>query len=93
MNKKTIITALLALVAIAGQAQGITGRVIDEQSQPMPFANVVLLNHTDSVFIVGAVTKDDGTFTIETEKQDGLLKVSIWILWPKQSGFFWRRLS
>ena len=28
MNKKTIITALLALVALAGQAQEITGRVM-----------------------------------------------------------------
>ena len=76
MNKKTIITALLAFVTLTGQAQKITGRVIDEQSQPMPFANVVLLNRTDSVFITGTVTKDDGIFTIETEKQDGLLKVT-----------------
>ena len=66
----------MCLVAMASTAQGISGRVIDEQSRPMPFANVVLLNRTDSVFIVGAVTKDDGTFTIETENQDGLLKVS-----------------
>lgn len=57
-------------------AQNITGRIIDEQSQPMPFANVVLVNRVDSTFIAGAVTKDDGTFTIETEKQDDLLKVS-----------------
>ena len=66
----------MCLVAVVSNAQGISGRVIDEQSKPMPFANVVLLNRTDSVFIVGAVTKDDGTFTIETEKQNGLLKVT-----------------
>ena len=78
-----IITALLALVAMTGQAQEITGRVIDEQSQPMPFVNVVLLNRSDSAFVAGAVTKDDGTFSISTDKQDdgeyqssGLLKVS-----------------
>ena len=53
-----------------------TGRVIDELSQPMPFVNVVLLNCVDSAFIQGAVTKDDGTFTIETDRNDGLLKVS-----------------
>ena len=61
MNKQTIITAMFALVAMTGQAQGITGRVIDEQSQPMPFANVVLLNRIDSIFIVGAVTKEAHT--------------------------------
>ena len=81
--KRVILFSVMCLVAVVSSAQGISGRVIDEQSQPMPFANVVLLNRTDSVFIVGAVTKDDGTFTIETDKQDdgehqssGLLKVS-----------------
>ena len=83
MNMHIIITALFALVAMTGQAQEITGRVIDEQSQPMPFVNVVLLNRSDSAFVAGAVTKDDGTFSISTYKQDdgeyqssGLLKVS-----------------
>ena len=74
--KRLILLSVMCLVAIASTAQGISGRVIDEQSQPMQFANVVLLNRTDSVFIVGAVTKDDGTFTIETDKQDGILKVT-----------------
>ena len=74
--KRLILFSVMCLVAIASIAQGISGRVIDEQSQPMAFANVVLLNRADSVFIVGAVTKDDGTFTIETDKQDGILKVS-----------------
>lgn len=59
-----------------GWGQSITGRVIDEQSQPMAFANVVLINCTDSSFVSGAVTKDDGTFTIESDHNDGLLKVS-----------------
>ena len=59
-----------------GIAQNITGRIIDEQSQPMPFANVVLVNRVDSAYVAGAVTKDDGTFSITTDKQDGLLKVS-----------------
>ncbi len=76
MYMKTIISILLALVAVAGQGQNITGRVIDEQSQPMPFANVVLVNRADSAFVAGAVTKDDGTFSIATDNQDGLLKVS-----------------
>ena len=67
--KKIIITALFALVAMAEQGQEITGRVIDEQGQPMPFANVVLVNHSDSAFVAGAVTKDDGTFSISTDNK------------------------
>ena len=74
--KRVILLSVMCLVAIASNAQSISGRVIDEQSQPMPFANVVLVNRTDSAFIVGAVTKDDGTFSISTDKQGGLLKVS-----------------
>ena len=66
----------MCLVAIASTAQGISGRVIDEQSQPMPFVNVVLVNRADSSFITGAVTKDDGTFSIVTDRNVGLLKVT-----------------
>lgn len=57
-------------------AQGISGRVVNELSRPMQFANVVLINRTDSAFVSGAVSKADGTFTIETDRTDGLLKVS-----------------
>jgi len=72
-----VLVSLAAIVSIAAEAQGnITGRVIDEQSHPLPFANVVLLNRADSAFIVGAVTKDDGSFIVETDRNDGLLKVS-----------------
>ena len=74
--KKLVLISMMCLLATATQAQNISGRIIDEQSQPMPFANVVLLSRADSAFVAGAVTKDDGTFCIITDKQDGLLKVS-----------------
>ena len=74
--KKQVLISMMCLLATATQAQNILGRIIDEQSQPMPFANVVLLSRADSAFVAGAVTKDDGTFCIITDKQDGLLKVS-----------------
>ena len=69
-----IILGMMPICSIT--AQCITGRVFDEQSQPMSFVNVVLLNRADSAFIMGTVTKDDGTFTIETDRNDELLKVS-----------------
>ena len=56
--KRIVLVSMMCLVAIASTAQSISGRVIDEQSQPMPFANVVLVNRADSAFIAGAVTKD-----------------------------------
>ena len=48
---------MMCLVAIASTAQSIGGRIIDEQAQPMPFVNVVLVNRADSAFVAGTVTK------------------------------------
>ena len=67
---------MMCLMVIASTAQDISGRVIDEQAKPMPFANVVLVSRADSAFIAGTMTKDDGTFSISTDIQDGLLKVT-----------------
>lgn len=74
--KRFILSTLVCFVFIASIAQSINGRVIDEQAQPMAFVNVVLLNRSDSTFVTGEVTKADGTFFIETDRKDGLLKVS-----------------
>ena len=74
--RRFLLLLAMQLGAIFAIAQNITGRIIDEQSQPMSFANVMLVNRADSAFVAGAVTKDDGTFSITTDKQDGLLKVS-----------------
>jgi len=74
--KRLILFSMMCLVAIVSAAQDISGRVTNEQAQPMPFVNVVLVNRADSAFVAGAVTKDDGTFSIATERNDGLLKVS-----------------
>lgn len=54
----------------------VSGRVVDEQSQPMPFVNVVLLAANDSSFLQGVVTKDDGTFALSTTQPHALLRVS-----------------
>ena len=74
--KRIVLLSMICLVAVTSTAQSISGCVIDEQAQPMPFANVVLVNRADSAFIAGTVTKDDGTFSISTDIQDGLLNVT-----------------
>ena len=74
--KRLILFSMMCLMVIASTAQNISGRVIDKQAKPMPFANVVLVSRADSAFIAGTMTKDDGTFSISTDKQDGLLKVT-----------------
>ena len=58
-NRRFLFLLAMLSAATFAIAQNITGRIIDEQSRPMPFANVVLVNHADSAFIAGAVTKVD----------------------------------
>lgn len=68
-------TAMMAVTALA-KAPDMIGTVLDENGQPMPFVNVVLLTLPDSTFVQGAMTDEQGHFHIVTPENDGLLKVS-----------------
>lgn len=72
---KLTLVLLSVLLSVATYAQTLTGKIIDQQNQPVPFANVIALD-ADSVFINGNVSGEDGTFRIEATKQAALLKVS-----------------
>ena len=74
--KRLILFSMMCLMVMGSRAQSISGRVIDELFQPMATANVILLNRADSAFIAGAATKDDGTFSIDADAKNGMLKVS-----------------
>ena len=76
VTTKRIFLFVVCVMAMAAQAQNINGRIIDENAQPLPFANVVLLSFPDSAFVQGAISDADGLFSIQTEKKRGLLKVS-----------------
>lgn len=67
MKKAHIIILIAALLATSAQAfaQAITGRVIDEQGQPIAFATVVARSITDSSIIEGTITIDDGSFELK----------------------------
>ena len=74
--KKTITILTFCLMAIVAHTQNINGRIIDENVQPLPFANVVLLSLPDSTFVQGAVSDINGQFSIKAKQAQGLLKVS-----------------
>ena len=56
----TIVLSILACTVIKAQ---VSGRVVDEQGEAFPYANVVLLD-ADSAFVSGTVSDDDGTFAL-----------------------------
>lgn len=52
------------------------GRIVDTHHQPVDFANVALLNVTDSSLITGGVTNENGQFVIPCEVKKAIVKVS-----------------
>ena len=71
-----MITAALTALAAVAMAPDVTGTVLDEKGEPLPFVNVVLLSMPDSTFVQGAMTDDQGHFKIQSLNNGGLLKVS-----------------
>ena len=54
-------------------AQNISGKIVDAKGEPLAFANVVLLNRQDSTFVNGAVSGQNGCFSIDSSCSGGIL--------------------
>ena len=65
-------TALMITMTVFAKSQDVGGRVINENGQPLPFVNVVLLSLPDSAFVQGAVTDENGMFNIVTKQSERL---------------------
>ena len=79
MNIRKAIFALSVAfgISVSLQAQTVSGRLVDEESRPMAFANVVILSPEDSSYIAGTVSREDGTFSLNNSSgQERLLRVS-----------------
>ena len=79
---KTILSSiLLAIVAISANAQSaidnhiISGRVLDEEQEPLGYASVVLLS-ADSAFISSALTDDNGIISIPRNEKGKYVSIS-----------------
>ena len=76
MKRRIAFLCLALLATFALRAQSLTGKLIDENNQPLPYANIVLLSLPDSAFVAGVVSGDDGTFTLNATCQDKLIRIS-----------------
>ena len=54
----------------------LTGTIVDEQNQPMPYANVALLSPRDSTLLSGGVSNESGYFAIPYEQPTVLARIS-----------------
>ena len=54
----------------------LTGTIIDEQGQPIPYANIAVLNPTDSTLLGGGVSNESGYFAVPIEQDKVLARIS-----------------
>ena len=66
---------LLAALKTNVSAQSIKGRVIDENDEPLAYANV-MLQKADSTYLGGAMTDTLGVFVLETAPQAAMVNIS-----------------
>lgn len=58
-------------------AQGITGKLIDKDTQePLEYATAALYNQEDKALVTGVITASDGSFTMESIK-DGIYFIEV----------------
>jgi hypothetical protein len=72
MNNLTSIVLWVSLTICSayGQTFTITGKVVDEQNQVIPYANILLLHATDSTFVKGSSADDEGFFELSEVAPD-----------------------
>lgn len=66
----------LSAFSVRIYSQTLTGKVVDENNQPLEFANIVLLALPDSAFVQGTISNQTGNFTLPTHGQNGVLRIS-----------------
>ncbi|MEM8763038.1 MAG: outer membrane beta-barrel protein [Bacteroidota bacterium] len=57
--------AFLAFQPIWSQNFEISGKVVDQDNEPIPFANIVLLTVSDSTFVKGTASDEKGMFRLD----------------------------
>ncbi|WP_418573897.1 outer membrane beta-barrel protein [Phocaeicola sp.] len=74
--KKTLLLLCYLTLSFGLSAQTVSGKLIDENSQPLPYANVVLLSLPDSTFVTGTISGEDGSFTLGATSGNQIVKIS-----------------
>ena len=75
--KLTAVMAVMMIALSAGaKTPDVNGKVIDENGEPMPFVNVVMLSLPDSIYVQGGITDEQGAFNLTALQNGGLVKIS-----------------
>lgn len=61
-------------MTIPTYSQNIAGNIVDENNQPVPYVNIVLLSLPDSTFISGTISNEKGNFTLPIIEKGALVR-------------------
>lgn len=67
--KRFLFLLIEVVLPVSLSAQTVGGKLIDENSQPLAYANVVLLSLPDSTFVTGTISGGDGFFTLGSHRK------------------------
>ena len=74
--KYSFLSFLLFLSCLSARAQVIKGQLVDENSQPVEFANIVLYSLPDSAYVQGVVSDAQGAFALNRYDGQGVLRIT-----------------
>ena len=72
---KKIVLGFVMLFALTALAENVKGTVEDAHGKPMPFVTISVLTQ-DSTLITGAITDDDGHYSIEVPARTYIIQAS-----------------
>lgn len=77
MNHKHILATLcLILFPFTTFAQQLEGSLLNSKQEPVSYANIVVLALPDSTFLQGAVSDENGKFSVKTTPQGKVVRIS-----------------
>ena len=76
MGRNIFITLATLFITNYVSAQSISGKVVDENQEPIPYASCVLMNASDSTFVAGAASNLEGVFNFNVPKASYIIQVS-----------------
>jgi len=71
----TVSDSLIVVECMQKTDSKLIGRVVDSHGSALPFCNITLLK-SDSTFIIGGVSNEEGRFTIPCDMPSAIMKVS-----------------
>jgi vitamin B12 transporter len=78
---KAIVAIMFAVLILNASAQtvnsNISGTVLDNNKQPIPWVNVLLLNASDSSYVSGTISSNNGNFYLKAKSGKYILSVSM----------------